>query len=57
MPKMDRTERVGLTIPASVVRAIKARAKTEGRTVSNMVTVILKEQMQEFKKESATAPR
>ncbi len=41
--KMDKAEKVSLSITGSVLDAVKVRAEAEGRTLSNMVTVLLKD--------------
>jgi predicted DNA binding CopG/RHH family protein len=43
MANMDKALKISVSIPQSVVEAIKKRAKLEGRTFSNMVTLILRE--------------
>lgn len=40
---MDRATKVSVSIPHSVVEAVRKQAAAEGRTFSNMVTKLLKE--------------
>lgn len=39
---MDKTEKLTVTVPASLIRRVRKQAEKEGRNLSNMVTVILR---------------
>ena len=43
MPNMDLTVKMTVTVPGSLRVALEKQAEVEGRTLSNMVTVLLKE--------------
>jgi hypothetical protein len=43
MGSMDKAVKVSVSIPKSVLDAIRDRARQEGRTFSNMVSMILRE--------------
>ena len=43
MPNMDLTVKMHVTVPGSLRAALEKQAEAEGRTLSNMVTVLLKE--------------
>ena len=43
MPNMDLTVKMTVTIPGPLRVALEKRAEEEGRTLSNMVTYLLKE--------------
>lgn len=42
---MDRVDKVSVSIPASVVADVRAMAKKENRSFSNMMAVLLRESL------------
>lgn len=49
MSSMDKTVKMTVTVPASLLEATKRRAEIEQRNLSNMVTVLLTEGMKKEK--------
>lgn len=49
---MSRTQKLTVTVPENLIAAVKEQAIKEGRNVSNMVTVILRDAVK-IKKEKA----
>lgn len=49
MQDMNKTVKMNVTVPAGLRAALETRASAEGRNLSNMVTVLLKEAMEKRK--------
>ena len=46
---LDKTVKVNVTVPASIIGKIRAESKRQQRTLSNMVTLILKDHLSKQK--------
>jgi len=47
MQSMDRVKKISVSLPSSVIDAVKARAKADGRSFSNAAATMIREATQE----------